>query len=102
MCTVICPETIFASVISHVRELSFAPALGQSRRREEFLADFHVVARRTLAPAELAILRCHFITGSEVHSRKPAARRVARHLGKALAAAGLFPLRRYYTQRVCH
>jgi len=36
-----------------------------SRKREEFIADFHLVSRRELDPEELRVFRFHFLLGAD-------------------------------------
>ena len=87
------PATIFSGALKCMRELRFAPANGQSRVREEYLADLEIVARRNLDMEEFLFFRTRFLRGqgSPPDARAPAVRRLARQLGSAFLREGLVP-----------
>jgi hypothetical protein len=81
-----------------------------SRKREEFMADFCLISRRTLEPAEYQLFRFYFLLGAdwklcakrlkmERGALFHAIYRIERKLGRAFAETkpyGLFPLDEYF------
>ena len=81
------------------------------RKREEFMADFCIVARRVLAEPEYRIFRFHFLLGADWHlccrqlrtdrgSFFHTVYRIQEKLGRAFAEVGpyaLFPLDEYFS-----
>lgn len=81
-----------------------------SRKREEFMADFCLISRRALEPAEHQLFRFYFLLGADwkMCSRRlnldrgslfHAIYRIERKLGRAFAETepyGLFPLDEYF------
>ncbi|MDE3168157.1 MAG: hypothetical protein KGN36_20310 [Acidobacteriota bacterium] len=81
-----------------------------SRKREEYMADFCLISRRVLDPADHQLFRFHFLLGADwrlcarrLHVERAvlfrSLARIERKLGKAFAETepyGLFPIDEYF------
>jgi len=119
-------RSIFRICLARFRECNLAEAISgtvswefcsgssgcrsYARKREEFMADFFLISRRTLEPAEFQLFRFYFLLGAnwrmcarrlnlERGTLFHAIYRIERELGRAFAETepyGLFPLDEYF------